>query len=263
MMNISTDSRPQLLRILVELAREMPPGTLSALTSALDSEAGAYNLDRFAATPMMRDKLRKLEESCSLQLGIDAKAIALALQAAAEAAGAATAEHRTEIAWTGPATESVPLRRVDQAIYDMVESASEEVLLVTFAAYKAERALKALRTATDHGVGVRLVIELAQESGGKLSFDGLQAIRSAVPSAQIFYWPLERRKHRGSGPYGSMHAKCLIADRKRAIVSSANLTDYALEANKELGLLVESAIASRLADHFDQLIVRGELAPVR
>ena len=56
-----------------------------------------------------------------------------------------------------------------------------------------------------------------------------------------------------------MHAKCLVSDRSRAIVSSANLTDYALEANMELGLLVERAIAGRLADHFDQLIVRGEL----
>ncbi|MNC98119.1 hypothetical protein D3C83_159870 [compost metagenome] len=56
-----------------------------------------------------------------------------------------------------------------------------------------------------------------------------------------------------------MHAKCLVADRGRAMVSSANLTDYALEANMELGLLVEEAIGARLAEHFDQLIVRGEL----
>jgi phosphatidylserine/phosphatidylglycerophosphate/cardiolipin synthase-like enzyme len=125
--------------------------------------------------------------------------------------------------------------------------------------HKAERALKALRDATDHGVRVKLVIELAQESGGKISFDGLQSFRTAVPSAQVFYWPLDRRQRSASGSYGAMHAKCLVADRSRAIVSSANLTDYALEANMELGLLVERAVAVRLAEHFDQLIVRGEL----
>jgi len=261
-MNIPTDSRLQLLRVLVELARELPPGSLNALISALESGGGSQNLGRFAATPTMREKLRRLEEQCGLQPEINTQAIAFALQAAAEAAAAVGVDQRAEIAWTGPATDAVPLRRVDQVIYDMVETAKEEVLLVTYAAYKAERALKALRDATDHGVRVKLVIELAQESGGKISFDGLQSFRTAVPSAQVFYWPLDRRQRSASGSYGAMHAKSLVADRSRAIVSSANLTDYALEANMELGLLVERAVAVRLAEHFDQLIVRGELIAV-
>jgi phosphatidylserine/phosphatidylglycerophosphate/cardiolipin synthase-like enzyme len=258
-MNISTDLRLRLLRALVELARELPPSTLNALTSALESGGGSQNLGRFAATPTMREKLRRLEELCGLQPEIDTQAIAFALRSAAEAVSTVEVDHRAEIAWTGPATEAVPLRRVDQVIYDMVGSAKEEVLLVTYAAYKAERALNALRDATDRGVRVKLVIELAQESGGKITFDGLPSFRTAVPSAQVFYWPMDRRKRSASGAYGAMHAKCLVADRSRAIVSSANLTDYALEANMELGLLVERAIAGRLAEHFDQLIVRGEL----
>jgi phosphatidylserine/phosphatidylglycerophosphate/cardiolipin synthase-like enzyme len=258
-MNIPTDSRLQLLRVLVELVRELPPGTLNALISALEPGGGSQNLSRFAVTPTMREKLRRLEELCDLQPEIGTQAVAFALRAATEAAAAVGSDQRTEIAWTGPATEAVPLRRVDQVIYDMVESANEEVLLVTYAAYKAERALRALRNAADRGVRLRLIIELAQESGGKITFDGLQTLRTAVPSAQIFYWPKERRMRSESGAYGAMHAKCVVADRSRAIVSSANLTDYALEANMELGLLVERAVAVRLAEHFDQLIIRGEL----
>jgi phosphatidylserine/phosphatidylglycerophosphate/cardiolipin synthase-like enzyme len=258
-MNIPTDSRLRLLRALVELARELPPSTLNGLISALVSSGGSQNLGRLAATPTMREKLRRLEELCGLQPEIDTQAIAFALRSAAEAISTVGVDHRAEIAWTGPATEAVPLRRVDQVIYEMIVNASDEVLLVTFAAYKAERAVKALRDATDRGVVVRLVIELAQESGGKISFDGLQAFRSAVPSAQVFYWPLNRRKRNELGAYGSMHAKCLVSDKSKAIVSSANLTDYALEANMELGLVVGRSIAYRLAEHFDQLIARGEL----
>src|SRR5262249_39356259 len=111
------------------------------------------------------------------------------------------------------------------------------------------------------GVRLKLVIELAQESGGKISFDGLQAFRAGVPLAQVFYWPLDRRKRNASDAYGPMHAKRLLADRNREILSNTNLTDYALEANMELGLLVGGTIAARLAEHFDQLIVRGELVP--
>ncbi len=258
-MNIPADSRLLLLRVLVELARELPPGTLNSLMSALEPGGKGQDLGRFAATQTMRERLRRLEELRGQNPEIDGQAIAFALRAAVEAAAAMVAEHHAEIAWTGPATDAVPLRRVDQVIYDMVEAAKEEVLLVTYAAYKAERALRTLRDATDRGVRVRLVIELAQESGGKITFDGLQAFRTAVPTAQVYYWPLDRRKRSASGSYGAMHAKCLVADRTRAIVSSANLTDYALEANMELGLLVERAIAGRLAEHFDQLIVRGEL----
>jgi cardiolipin synthase len=258
-MNIPPDARVQLVRLLVELARELPPDMLNALISALESDGGSQNLGRFAATPTMKDKLRRLEELFAVRPEINTQAMAFALHAAAEVAVAVGVDHRAEIAWTGPATEAVPLRRVDQVIYDMVETAKDEILLVTYAAYKAERALKALRVAADHGVRLRVVIELAQESGGKISFDGLQAFRTAVPSAQVFYWPLDRRERTTSGSYGAMHAKCLVADRSRAMVSSANLTDYALESNMELGLLVGRAVAVRLAEHFDQLIVRGEL----
>jgi phosphatidylserine/phosphatidylglycerophosphate/cardiolipin synthase-like enzyme len=260
-MNEPTDSRQRLLRAIVELARELPPGTLGALMSALESSGVKHNFARFAATHTMKEKLRRLEELHTQQPEINDQAVAFALQAASQAAAAVAVEQGTEIAWTGPGTEAVPLRRVDQVVYDMVATAKEEVLLVTYAAYRAQKALGALRDATDRGVQVKLVIELAEESGGKIAFDGLQVFRGVVPRAHVFYWPLDRRKRNASGSYGAMHAKCLVADRARAFVSSANLTDYALEANMELGLVVERGPASRLAEHFDQLILRGELAP--
>jgi len=259
-MNSSTDARLRLLQALVDLARGLPPGALSALTVALESN-GSQNLARFAATQAMKDKLRRLEELHTQHPEVNDQAIGFALQAAVQAAATVAVEQRAEIAWTGPATEAVPLRRVDQVVYDMVETAKAEVLLVTFAAYKVQKALGALRDATDRGVQVKLVIELAEESGGKISFDGLQMFRAGVPRAHVFYWPLDRRRRNALGSYGAMHAKCLVADRTRAFVSSANLTDYALEANMELGVVVERALASRLAEHFDQLILRRELAP--
>src|SRR5215510_8190396 len=106
-MSIPTDSSRQLLQLLVDLARELPPATLSALTSALESGAGSQNLGRFAATPTMREKLGRLEELCGLQSEISTWGIAVALRAAAEAATAVGVDQRAEIAWTGPATEAV------------------------------------------------------------------------------------------------------------------------------------------------------------
>ncbi len=253
------DSRFLLLQTVVELARELPPGTLQSLASDLASGGSSPNWEgiaRFAATAATREKLRRLGQLQVATPDIGGAAISFALHVAAHMA---SADQSVEIAWTGPGTDAVPVRRVDQVVYDLVESAKNEVLLVTFAAYKADRALSVLRDATERGVRVKLIIELAQESGGKISFDGLKAIRLNVPQAQIFYWPLHRRPRNASGAYGTMHAKCLVADRSRALVSSANLTGYALEANMEIGLMIGRPAAARLAEHFDQLIVRGEL----
>ena len=77
----------------------------------------------------MREKLRRLEELHTREPEFDGEAVAFALRAAARAAAIVGVEQRVEIAWTGPGTEAVPLRRVDQVVYDLVESAKEDVLL--------------------------------------------------------------------------------------------------------------------------------------
>jgi phosphatidylserine/phosphatidylglycerophosphate/cardiolipin synthase-like enzyme len=56
------------------------------------------------------------------------------------------------------------------------------------------------------------------------------------------------------GPRACLHAKCLIVDDERALVTSANFTEAAMDRNIEAGLLVEdSAFAGRLRAQFDAL----------
>ena len=51
-----------------------------------------------------------------------------------------------------------------------------------------------------------------------------------------------------------------MADRRALLVSSANLTAYALTLNMELGLLVRGGdLPGRVAGHFDRLIEAGVL----
>jgi phosphatidylserine/phosphatidylglycerophosphate/cardiolipin synthase-like enzyme len=260
-MKSAMDSKAQFVAALVGLARELPPAARSALVSALESD-GRQDLSPLAVTPSMKERLRELEELRDAQSEITEPAMALALRAAAEASASVDDEKSAEIAWTGPGTDA-PLRRVDQVIYDLVETAREEIVVVTYAAYRAERALQCLRSATERGVAVRIIIELAEASGGKISADGLATFRASVPRAEVFYWPLTSRRNLGdSNLYGAMHAKCVVADRSRALVSSANMTDHALELNMELGVLVGRGLAAQLATHFDQLILRGELSLV-
>lgn len=256
----------RLLDAIALLARDLPPNTLATLSARLESSDPLPDRDeliRFGATPGAKEKLRALAEALPVTPEVDGRAIALALKSAAHMVSRLSRDQDVEVAWTGPSTEAAPLRRVDQVMYELIEEAEGELLLVTYAAYKAERALDALGSASDRGVEVTMIIETAEASGGRISFDGLNVLRDAAPSARIYFWPLESRARDSKGRYGALHAKCAVADRGVALISSANLTDFALELNMELGVLIRGVgVAGRIADHFDELIRRRVLMPI-
>ncbi len=58
----------------------------------------------------------------------------------------------------------------------------------------------------------------------------------------------------------SLHAKCIVVDRRAAFVTSANFTEAAQTRNIEVGVLVRcQRFAVRLAEHFDTLVDAGML----
>ena len=65
------------------------------------------------------------------------------------------------------------------------------------------------------------------------------------------------------GPAGVLHAKAVVADDEVVFVTSANLTEAALDRNIEVGLLVrDRALAATVSSHFRGLIDRGLLHPL-
>ena len=57
-----------------------------------------------------------------------------------------------------------------------------------------------------------------------------------------------------------LHAKAVVADDMTVFITSANLTEAAMERNIELGLLVrDRALAMTVSTHFRGLIERGLL----
>ncbi len=58
----------------------------------------------------------------------------------------------------------------------------------------------------------------------------------------------------------SLHAKCVVVDRRWAFVTSANFTEAAQERNIEAGVLLEHArLAETLAGQFEALTKSGRL----
>lgn len=149
------------------------------------------------------------------------------------------ADQHIELLWSGPSpTNQIPARRIDQALYDLIANAKHEILLVTFAAAKIERLTGELLKAIQRGVSVRLILEFEQSSEGQLSYDAIKAFPTALTStAEIYYWPVEKRERNQAGRPGKLHAKVAIADAT-ALISSANLTDDAFNRNLEVGIMV-------------------------
>jgi phosphatidylserine/phosphatidylglycerophosphate/cardiolipin synthase-like enzyme len=55
-----------------------------------------------------------------------------------------------------------------------------------------------------------------------------------------------------------MHAKVVVIDRRKAFVTSANLTPRAQNENIELGVLINHApTAARIAGYFEALAANG------
>lgn len=157
-----------------------------------------------------------------------------------------------ELLWTGPELPT-PVRRIDQVLYDLINSAQERILLVTFAASHIGHLNRVLENALKRGVEVRLVLEFEEASGGQLSFDALRAFSLRVKDrALIYYWPKNARNQSSSGRTGKLHAKCAVVD-DRVLISSANLTDDAFNRNMELGMLSEGELAHRVWEHFSEL----------
>jgi len=65
------------------------------------------------------------------------------------------------------------------------------------------------------------------------------------------------------GPSGILHAKVIVVDDEAVFVTSANLTEAALDRNIEIGLLVrDRALAASVATLFYGLIDRSLLRPL-
>jgi phosphatidylserine/phosphatidylglycerophosphate/cardiolipin synthase-like enzyme len=81
---------------------------------------------------------------------------------------------------------------------------------------------------------------------------------SSHPS--VFYDP---RAVDPEGPGGVLHAKAVVADDEAVFITSANLTEAALDRNIELGVLIrDRAFALTVGGYFRNLIDRNLLKPL-
>ena len=190
--------------------------------------------------------------------------MSIAVQSASAALAHQRQKQKVELTWTGPRSPHVSLRRTDQALIELINGAKKRILIVSFAVYKARNILSALEKAADRGVAITVILESPDVSEGKIAYSTIRALGASLrEKARVFIWPYAKRATTPEGKIGSLHAKIGVADGDHLYLSSANLTDYAMNINMEMGVLVHgNDLPPRIEEHFAGLISNGTLAEI-
>lgn len=223
------------------LGRAMSPDE-TVVAALIDAQTGSRAT---GAAEQLVSAWRK----CSPEL--PGAAIALALGAGAVMQERAE-RHRPRLVVSGPTSAAVPVRLTSSVAVEVIRSARERVLLVSFAAYGVAEVVMELAEAAARGVSVDLVLESSIEQGGMLRGAGAGPFDALADRATFWHWPARNRRNGGRA---SLHAKIVLADAETVLLSSANFTDRGLSDNIEVGFLVRDRDTSGPLDaHFRHLM---------
>ncbi|MDP8991536.1 MAG: DISARM system phospholipase D-like protein DrmC [Actinomycetota bacterium] len=242
---------------VARFARSLPVDQVELAAAYLERQAAPVPGMREAVAALVptapfRAQARVLVDTWAMADGLSGAALALSLRAAVRVSEAGRSEQHIEVVWTGPEGR-LDTRMTYAVVVEVIGAARKRLTLVSFAAYRVEAVVEALREAALGGVEVRLVLD-----GGT---PAARAFRTLGDAVHVYTWEPTLRDANDPG-HAAMHAKAALADDQVALVTSANLTGHALDRNMELGLLVRGGDVPRaLAEHFDGLIKDGVLVP--
>jgi phosphatidylserine/phosphatidylglycerophosphate/cardiolipin synthase-like enzyme len=167
------------------------------------------------------------------------------------------------LVWTGPETLGVTNRDTGVVVRELFGSAETEVLVAGFAVYQGRMVFKRLAKRMEErpNLRVKLFLDVQRPSGDTSTAQELlhrfahRFRKQEWPSEklpELYYDP--RSLDQDALKHSSLHAKCVVVDRRVALVTSANFTEAAQTRNIEVGALIQSEwFAAQLGSHFEML----------
>ncbi len=174
-----------------------------------------------------------------------------------------------DLVLSGPDLPGVPTADTAAVMRTLISQAAREVILVGYAVHDGRRIFEPLarRMAELPGLAVTICLDIQRAWN-----DPTPAADLVARFARDFrskHWPwgtlptlfYDPRSLETGDSRASLHAKCVIVDRSRALVTSANFTDAAQRKNVEVGVDIRyPPAATRLADYFLGLCRTGHFA---
>lgn len=243
----------KLTEALIELVSNAPPERTARLAEqvrTLTDVRDTQTLARWATNPRAKKALDDLIAAWK-NVSVTPAELGAMLVAGSAAYHHAKGEQEVELVWTGPSSQLVATRKTEQALLEVIDAATERLFITSFVAYNVASIMSALNRATDRGVEISMLLESSDKHGGGISIDAIAHMRTALPSARIYFWRDKDEIFTG----GKVHAKVAACDGQLCFISSANLTGHAMERNMEAGVLIRGgALPRRLHDHLEALV---------
>lgn len=257
---------------MMDVIFNLPTHQRRRLADALESGLLSDPFSAASCTSVLG--LREGADSISVALrtlhGMGASTLACAAWIRA-AEAAVLKKPKPDLVWSGPDVPGVYARNTRQVYEELLGSAAHSIWVSSYAYFDGPSAFEVLARHMDAHPILDVVLLLnIQRRKGDLSLSSEVVRRFADrfwgtdwPGAsrpQIFYDP---RALEPDGPTGVLHAKAVVTDETSVFVTSANLTEAALDRNIELGLLVrDRALAISVISQFRALIEHGLLRPL-
>lgn len=245
---------------VARIALEVHPDRIEAICNALglSKEANVLTVVQSAFGSAFSPRLIEgLAEALKRNPAVSSQELSAMFRASSATASLAAGASSVELVWTGPATGMVPIRHTAQVLTGLIDEARTRLFLVSFVAYYVAGVVDALQRAIEREVQVMVLLEQSKEHGGNLTVNSIDTLRRDLPRARFFEWD---KATADAAPNASVHAKCAVADGNVAFVTSANLSDAAMERNMELGVLVRGGQVPGLLDrHLAALVTTKQL----
>jgi phosphatidylserine/phosphatidylglycerophosphate/cardiolipin synthase-like enzyme len=263
------DTQPTIIEAVARLAEGVPVDVVERVAHVISTSGTMEVRLRIAEVvphPGHRSQcLRFVSEWLSSPSPVSGLGVAMSLRTAAHLGKARERGQSVELAWTGPRSRTFSHRHTEQALLQVLDSASQRITLVCYAVYRIPHVRDALVRAARRGVRVTIIVETPDKIQGAREYDTIRALGEDVAACSTIYvWPKENRDQDPNGKVGILHVKCVVADGRWLFLSSANLTEYAFSINMELGLLITGGEHPLVVERqFHQLIADRLLEEVK
>lgn len=249
-----------------EILQKISTSKLKALSASLQDGALSLGLSLLTINQVVGKQSENLFNYFSTlqKIGLSNKHIALIINSIIETRNnSLDPEKILDAILSGPDLPGIPVSDTSATVQSLIEEAQNEILIIGYVVYQGKRIFERLSEKMKQNPNLRVTfcLDIARRNSDS-SFDH-EIVNRFVKEFKQYQWPWEptpkiyydpRSLLLNNRQRSSLHAKCVIADRKITFVTSANFTEAAQERNIELGILVRyQPLSERIVSYFEGL----------
>jgi phosphatidylserine/phosphatidylglycerophosphate/cardiolipin synthase-like enzyme len=174
-----------------------------------------------------------------------------------------------DLVLSGPEVAGIPTSDTLAIMRRLIDESTSEVLLVGYAVHQGKQVFGRLAARMDEKPELRVWLCLDVSRKQTDTSLSQEIVRRFAQDFRGKHWPGKRLPDLcydprslsdSGGTRSSLHAKCVVIDRRIAFITSANFTEAAQQRNIEAGVIVRyPLLVERLVGYFEGLRASGQL----